>query len=421
VDETVDEDMPKRIIGRLTELQVRRLGPGKYCDGGGLWLRVEDKHRRWWFFRYSKDGRQRARGVGPTHTVSLADAREQARACRQMLLRGEDPIAAGKARRTAIAKETANAKTFTECANVYWESHRAGWSSKRHAHEWKRSLETYVLPMLGDLPVAAIDTAQVLRVLEPMWTSIPETASRVRGRIETVLDWAKTRNYRDGENPARWRGHLKHLLPSHRKVAQRGHHPAMPYSRVPDFMRELRQPSRQGDPEARALEFIILTCARECELVGADWQEIDQSDGHNWIWVVPPEKMKARRAHRVPLSAAARALLERTPRQRRHGVIFAGKRGRPVSAHLVWRYLRGMTDTATVHGFRASFRTWAAEETNFAWEIGELTLAHQVSDETEKAYQRGELMRKRRQLAEAWARYLSTEPAKAAAPIPIRA
>jgi integrase len=401
--------MPKRlIIGQLNDLKVRRAKRGWHNDGGGLYLRVEDQERKWWVFRYGAGGK-RYHGLGPTHTLSLAEAREQARACRQLLLRGEDPIAVGKARRAAMVLAAANTKTFSECVEPYHQAHRAGWSSERHATEWKKSLDTHVLPQIGGLPVASIDTAQVLRVLEPIWTKIPETASRLRGRLEAVLDWAKVHGYRDGENPARWRGHLDHLLPAHKKLARRRHHPAMHYRHVPEFMRELRQ---RDDPEARALEFIILTCARECELVGADWQEIDRDGGGGAVWVVPAERMKARREHRVPLSSAARTLLEKTPREGRRGVIFTGRRGQALSGHLIWRFLRELVDFATVHGFRSSFRDWAAEQTNFPREVAEMALAHKVGDDTELAYRRGDLIHKRRQLMEAWARYCASTPAK---------
>jgi integrase len=399
--------VPKRlIIGQLNELKVRRAKRGWHNDGGGLYLRVEDQERKWWVFRYGAGGK-RYHGLGPLHTLSLAEAREQARACRQLLLRGEDPITAGRARRAAMALAAAHTKTFAECAEAYHAAHRAGWSSERHAHEWKKSLEAHALPEIGGLPVASIDTAQVLRVLEPLWTRIPETASRVRGRIEAVLDWAKTRDFREGENPARWRGHLDHLLPAHRKVASRKHHPAMHYRHVPAFMQDLRQ---RDNPEVGALKFIILTCARECELVGADWTEI-KADEDGWTWMVPPGRMKTRKEHRVPLSKAARAVLEKTPSERRDGVIFVGKRGQPLSGHLIWKFLRELVDFATVHGFRSSFRDWAAEQTNFPREVAELALAHRVGDDVERAYRRGDLLRKRRQLAEAWARYCTSVPA----------
>ena len=400
-----------RLMGRLTELQVRRLGRGWHSDGGGLYLRIVDKHRRWWVFRYGAGGK-RYHGLGPVNTTSLADARDQARACRGLLLKGEDPIAAGKARRAAAALEAVNAKTFAECAEAYWAAHCASWTNQKHAREWKGSLATHVLPQIGTLPVAAIDTSQVLRVLQPAWTKVPETASRLRSRIENVLDWARVNGYRDSENPARWRGHLDHLLPARKKLARVKHHAALPYRDVPAFLQRLRE---RDDVEARALEFLILTAGRSNEIVGASWGEVSQDDRDGWTWVVPAERMKARREHRVPLSKAARAVLEKTPPERRHGLIFPA-----VSSHMLWKYLRALTDTVTVHGFRSSFRDWAAERTNFAREIAELALAHRVGDDIERAYRRTDLLQKRRQLGEAWARYCTSVPGKAAEVTPIR-
>jgi integrase len=407
VDENVD-DIMARLIGRLTELQVMRAKSGWHNDGGGLYLRVEtkkDSHgkerkSRWWVYRYGSGGK-RYHGLGPAHTIGLAEAREQARRCRQLILEGADPIAAGKARRAAAAQDAANAKTLAECVEAYHASHCVSWTNQKHAREWKASLATHVLPQIGDLPVASIDTAQVLRVLQPAWTKVPETASRLRSRLESVLDWAKVHGYRNGENPARWRGHLDHLLPSRKKLARVKHHAALPYRDMPAFMQRLRQ---HDDVEARALEFLILTAARAGEVVGAEWSEIDQAEG--WTWVVPATRMKARREHRVPLSRAARAVLDKTPFERRKGPIFPA-----VSGHMLWKFLRELTDAATVHGLRSSFRDWAAEQTNFPREVAELALAHRVGDDVEHAYRRGDLLPKRRQLAEAWARYCESVPA----------
>jgi integrase len=304
-----------------------------------------------------------------------------------------------------------NVKTLAECVEAYWGAHCASWTNQKHAREWKTSLATHVLPKIGALPVASIDTAQVLRVLQPAWTKIPETASRLRSRIEAVLDWARVNKYREGENPARWRGHLDHLLPARKKLARVKHHAALPYRAVPVFLQRLRE---RDDIEARALEFLILTVARAGEVVGATWDEICQDD-HDWTWAVPPQRMKARREHRVPLSKAARAVLEKTPGERRHGLIFPA-----VSGHMLWKYIRTLTDASTVHGLRSSFRDWAAEQTNFPREIAELALAHRVGDDIERAYRRTDLLQKRRQLAEAWARYCTSVPGKAAEVTPIR-
>ena len=406
----------RRMIGRLTELQVQRADKGWHNDGGGLYLRVAGRKQRWWVFRYGAGGK-RYHGLGPLHTIGLAEARERARQCRKLLLDGADPISAGRARRAAVALEAASAKTFAECVDAYYEAHCVAWTNQKHAKEWKVSLKAHVLPEIGALPVGKIDTPQVMRVLEPAWTKIPETATRLRSRIESVLDWAKVKGYRDGENPARWRGHLDHLLPARKKVARVRHHPALPYRELPAFMRRLRE---HEDVEAHALEFIILTAARAGETVAAVWSEIDQADAAGWTWVVPPERMKARREHRIPLSKAARALLERTLRERRRGYLFpnATQRGKAVTVIALWRLTQELTGgTASTHGFRATFRSWAGEQTNFAREVAELALAHRVGDDTELAYLRGDLLKKRRQLMEAWARYCASPSVTAASDV----
>ena len=246
-------------------------------------------------------------GSGPLHTIGLAEAREQARKCRQLLLQGLDPITVGKAARAAVKLTEANTRTFQQCAEAYHAAHCASWSNQKHAREWLASLATHAFPAIGGLPVAAVDTSEVLRVLEPAWIAIPETASRLRHRIEAVLDWAKVRGYRSGENPARWRGHLDHILPARKKLASVKHHAALPYRELSDFMPRLRA---RDEIEARALEFVILTAARAGELVGADWREIAIEPGDVWTWTVPASRMKMRRKHRVPLSEAARAVLE---------------------------------------------------------------------------------------------------------------
>jgi len=351
-----------RLMGRLTELQARRLPRGWHNDGGGLYLRVQDRERRWWVFRYGPRGR-RYHGLGPTHTLSLAAAREQARLCRQLLLEGADPIAAGKARRTAIRLATANSKTLLQCVEAYHASHCAGWSNRKHAREWKVSLTTHIPSSIGMLPVAAIDTGHVLRVLEPIWTRIPETATRVRSRIESVLEWARVHGCRtDGANPARWRGHLDHLLPDRKRLTRVKHHAALPYRDAPALMGVLRQ---RNEIEARALTFTLLTAARAGEACGADWREIDLA---HRLWTIPAERMKGRREHRVPLSAPACALLEQTPPERRRGYVFpnATRPGKSVTVIALWRLAQELTEGATtVHGLRSTFRDWAAEQTNF--------------------------------------------------------
>jgi integrase len=399
----------RRLIERLTELQVQRAGRGLHNDGGGLYLRVEDKARRWWVFRYGAQGR-RYLGLGPVHTRSLAEARAEARRCRQLILDGIDPIAAGKAARAAVRLTAASTKTFQQCAEAFHAAHCASWSNRKHAREWLASLATHVLPELGGLPVAAIGTAEIMRVLEPTWARIPETASRLRSRIEAVLDWARVHGYREGENPARWRGHLDHLLPDRKRVARVVHHRALPYRSVPDLVAKLRA---RTEIEARALELVLLTAARASEACRADWHEIDLAAR---VWTVPAERMKNRREHRVPLAPAAVAILEQTPPDRRHGPVFpnGARRGKAVTVIALWRLAQELSGGATtVHGLRSSFRDWAGEQTSFAREIIELALAHVVGGDTELAYRRGDMLEKRRPLMEAWASYCASAPAQA--------
>jgi integrase len=413
VDENVDRITVARFIGRLTELQVQRAKHGWHNDGGGLYLRIEvkpdkdgkDRKSRWWVYRYGAGGK-RYHGLGPAHTISLAEAREQARRCRKLLLEGADPIATGKARRAAVKLAQANAKTLQECADAYHEAHRAAWANAKHVKEWRASLEHHVFPVIGDLSVAEVSVGHVLSVLEPIWTTKPETASRLRARLEVVLDWAKARGLREGENPARWRGHLVNLLPRIGKAARVKHHAALPYGDIPAFMAKLRQ--REGS-EARTLQFAVLTAARAGEVCGATWDEVDPI---TQTWTVPRERMKGRRAHRVPLAPAARVILEQTAPEQRHGYIFfpdASRRGKPVTVIALWRLTQELTGgTATTHGFRSTFKDWASEQTAFPREVIEMALAHRVGDDTEQAYLRGDLLKKRRHLMEAWAAFVST-------------
>jgi integrase len=391
-----------RVIGKLTALDVARVKRRGYLgDGGGLYLLVGPNGAKSWVFRFREAGRLREMGLGPLHTIGLAEAREKARECRRVRLDGIDPIEARKATRTQAKLEAAKAMTFRECAERYIASHKAGWRNPKHAAQWPATLSTYVYPIFGNLPAQAIDVGLVMKAIEPIWTEKPETASRVRGRVESVLDWATSRNYRQGENPARWRGHLENLLPKKAKVRRVKHHAALPYGEIAAFMIELRQ---QDGIAARALEFAILTAARTGEAIGAKWDEIDTAER---LWTIPADRMKAGREHRVPLSDAALAILEDL-RNVRHGVFVfpGGKAGRPISNMSMLMLLRRMgRGNLTAHGFRSSFRDWAAERTTFPAEVAEMALAHTVSDKVEAAYRRGNLFQKRRQLSNAWARY----------------
>jgi integrase len=392
-------------LGRLNKLSAitvtKRAKPGAYGDGGGLYLRVEPNGVKGWFFRYKRGGRSRKMGLGPTHTISLADAREKASACRKLLLEGVDPIDQRRSQREGARLDKARGIPFRACAEGLIATHSASWKNEKHRNQWRATLETYAYPVFGELPVSVIDTGLVLRVIEPIWHSKTETASRVRGRIEQVLDWAKVRGYRQGENPARWRGHLDKLLPARSKIRKVKHHAAMPYGEIPAFMAELRF---NESISARALEFTILTAVRSSELLNAHWPEFNLE---NRMWVVPPGRMKAGREHRVPLCDRAIEILKTTPTT--DNFVFPGARaGKPLSDMAMLELLRGVRGQGlTVHGFRSSFRDWGSEQTAYPNELLEMALAHVVSDKVEAAYRRGDMFEKRRRLMDDWARYCS--------------
>jgi integrase len=392
-----------RMIGKLSALTVSKAKtPGKYPDGGGLYLQVSKTGARSWGFRYQRDGREHLMGLGPLHIVSLAEARTKAADCRKVLLEGKDPLVARKIQRGAEALEAAKAMTFSACAELCIASHQAGWRNAKHAAQWKSTLATYAEPVFGALAAQAVDTGLVMKVLEPLWTTKPETASRVRGRIESVLDWATARGYRQGENPARWRGHLDQLLARRSRVRQVKHHAALPYDLVGSFMLDLRH---QDGVSARALQFLILTATRTAETIGAEWREFDLQGK---LWTVPPERTKSGREHRVPLSPSALIILKEMKREHPESkfVFPGGKRGRPLSNMALLSALHRMERAdLTGHGFRSTFRDWAAERTRHPSEAVEMALGHVVSDKTEAAYRRGDLFEKRRRLMDDWARF----------------
>jgi len=402
-----------RTIGKLTALKVDRARrAGMYGDGGGLYLRVTNDGAKNWVFRFMLNGRARWMGMGPLHTVSLAEARKRAGEHRLKRHDGIDPIEARRRERLQARLETAKAMTFKQCADAYIKDHRAGWRNGKHAAQWQATLATYAEPVIGALPVQAIDTGLVLKVIRPLWTTKPETASRVRGRIEAVLDWASAHDYRAGENPARWRGRLDKLLPARGKVRRVEHHAALPYAELPGFVIALRE---QDGTAARALEFLVLTAARTGETIGAQWSEFDLLDK---TWTVPAERMKAGREHRVPLSARALAILQEMqvhrPAGNADGYVFAGgKLGKPLSNMAFLMLLRRLgRGDLTAHGFRSTFRTWAAERTNFPREVIEAALAHTIGNKVEAAYQRGDMFEKRRRLMQQWATFCTTAPAQ---------
>jgi integrase len=387
----------------LTLKQVgAKLSPGRYGDGAGLYLQVGPTGTKSWLFRYEFNQRERYMGLGPLHTVDLADAREQARKARRQILDGVDPLDARTSEKAARALEAAKSMTFADAADKYYAAHEASWSNAKHRQQFKNTMAQYVLPKIGRLSVAAVDTGEVLRCIEPMWKDKTATANRVRGRIEAVLDWATVRGYRQGDNPARWKGHLSEVLPAPGKVAKAEHHNAMPYAELPEFMAKLAE--AQGVP-ARALEFLILTAARTSEVSNAVWSEFDLSAK---TWTIPAERMKASQPHRVPLSGRAVALLEALPREGEF-VFVGAKAGAPISWIAMLRCLKRITHNgSTVHGFRSTFSDWANERTNHSNHVIEQALAHAVGNAVERAYRRGDLFEKRRRLMSDWARYCST-------------
>ncbi|WP_454806069.1 tyrosine-type recombinase/integrase [Paraburkholderia fungorum] len=387
---------------RLSSLGVARLKkPGRYCDGGGLYLQVSTARTRSWVYRFRRKGRLREMGLGPLHAMSLADARETAAQYRKLLFEGIDPIESRRAERTLQRAAAAHSRTFDECSKAFIRANRAGWKNEKHAMQWENTLAAYASPVIGPLPARDIDTALVVRVLEPIWHVKPETASRVRGRIESVLDWATVHRYREGENPAQWKGHLDKIFPARAKVRKVRHHAALPYAQVAAFMKALRA---QEGLAARALELLVLTAARTNEVIGAVRGEFDLEAA---TWTVPAERMKAGRPHRVPLSGPALGLVRGLLDEAEGDLVFPGaKKGRPLSNMAMLTVLRRMKIAdLTVHGFRSTFRDWAAECTRYSNEMAEMALAHTVDDKVEAAYRRGDMFRRRKQMMDDWAAY----------------
>jgi integrase len=396
-----------RGIHRLSPAKVRTAKVGRHADGGNLYLDVEQGARgltRKWLFRYVVDGRERHMGLGPVHTIGLAEARERARAARQQLLDGIDPI---KARNARIAEQRAASMpvtTFRQAAQQYITTHDAGWTAK-HAKDWLDTLDAYVHPVVGKLPVQAINTDLVLKCLEPHWQTKTPTMARLRGRIEAILDWARARDLRDGENPAAW-AILRHLLVKPTRVRPQEHHAALPFEQIAEFIVALR---KLDGPAPRALEFLILTATRSSEARLAEWSEIDGN-----VWTIPRARMKANREHRVPLCERAVAILDEMRAVRTSRFVFAGHGG-PAGLR---RVLDRLGSDVTVHGFRSTFRSWCGARTNFPREVAEMALAHRIGDATEQAYARDDLFAKRRKLMDAWGAYCAA-PSSGADVVPI--
>ncbi len=418
--------MPKKLTNALTPLAVKNAKPGRHADGGGLYLLVKEGGAKSWVFRFMLKGKTRDVGLsrcpealellrGRVGDLTLAQARDVAAIYRMKVKLGIDPLAerdlkAAEALAAAQAAKVAGI-TFKAAAEDYIKANEGSWRNKKHRQQWRNTLATYVYPVVGELPVADVGTAHVLQIIEPIWASKAETASRIRGRIETILDAAKARGYREGENPARWRGHIAQILPARAKL-KRGHHPALPYERVPAFFEALAK--RQASA-GQALEFTVLTAARTSEVLEAKWEEVDLTKA---VWIVPAERMKAGKEHRVPLSPRAVEILK-VRRALGDDYLFTGKKGGKLSGMAMAMLIRRMHKSdvkaggqgwidprmkrlATPHGFRSSFRDWADERTAYPHEMKEMALAHTIENKAEKAYRRGDLFEKRRSLMADW-------------------
>ena len=406
-----------RTLHRLSARKVATTSErGRYADGGGLYLQVSNQGTKSWLFRFMLNGKSRQMGLGALHTVSLAEAREAALRCRKLLQDGKDPIEERNRARISRQLNDASTKTFKECAQAYIESHSAGWRNAKHAAQWSSTLETYAYPTIGALPVDNVDTALVMNFLDPIWRTKTETASRLRGRIEAILDWASTRNYRKGENPARWSGHLSNLLPAKSKIKKVKHHAALPYDEIGAFMIQL---AGRDSVSARGLEFLVLTAARPGEVLGANWAEVDLEKA---VWTLPPDRMKADKEHRVPLSESVLDVLRKMQDAAVSPFVFPGaQRNKPLSNMAFLQLLKRMgKGDLTAHGFRSTFRDWAAEHTAFPRDVAELALAHSIGDKVEAAYRRGDLFEKRRNLMDAWAGYCATVPNHSGVVVPIK-
>jgi integrase len=395
--------MPRK-ADELSPIEVKRLtAPGLHFVGGvsGLALQVLPTGGRTWVLRVMIGGKRRHMGLGGYPDVGVGAARDAARDAREKIRKGIDPIEEARAAKSALAAQRAGGISFKEAAEAYIAAHEASWRNDKHRAQWRSTLATYAYPRLGDLAARDVDLPNVLAVLEPIWNTKTETAKRLRGRIEVVLDWATTRGYRQGLNPARWRGHLDKLLAKPSKVAKIEHHQALPVDEVGAFMKVLRAAEGMG---AKALEFTILTATRSGETRGATWAEIDLQEG---VWTVPGARMKAGREHRVPLSLDAKKLLEALPRMVGTDLVFPAPRGGQLSDMTLSAVMRRMEVDAVPHGFRSTFRDWAAERTSYPHEVCEMALAHTIANKAEAAYRRGDLFDKRRRLMNDWADFLA--------------
>jgi integrase len=397
---------------QLNRLSVKRIEamkrPGLFCDGGGLYVQVSPEQTKSWVFRYQINHRSRKMGLGEVGRISLNDARKAAYAAHLLVKDGRDPLEERNARKAAVAVERAKLTTFRECALGYIDANKDAWKNAKHASQWLSTLETYAFPVIGKLPVGAVDEGHLMKILGPIWRTKTETASRVRSRIEKILDRAKVMKLRTGDNPAKWTGHLDQLLPHRNQVAPVKHHAALPYKDLPAFMARLRQ---KASISARCLEFTILTAARTGESIGAKWSEVDFNER---TWTVPAIRMKgrkgvARKDHAVPLGDSTLAILRDMPRE--GDFIFPGAReGKGLSNMALAETLKEMDSPVTVHGFRSTFRDWTADCTEYPNELCEMALAHTVSEKTERAYRRGNMRQRRIRLMQDWCDFCSSTP-----------
>ncbi len=389
------------ITGKLKPLKVERVKkPGRYGDGGNLFLYVSPSGAKSWVFKYMINGRRREMGLGAKSEVDLHGARDLATHYRKLVRNKIDPL---EKRKQEQAADKGNTVNFTAAAKACIRAKQSEWRSPKTPDQWRNSLRDYAEPVFGHIPVSQIDLATVLKCLQPIWETKTETASRVRGRVETVLDWATVKGFREGDNPARWKGNLDQLLGKPSKVAPVQHFAALPYEEMPAFIAKLQQRTGIAPP---AVLFTILTAARSGEVRGATWDEVDLKSA---IWTIPKDRMKAGRDHRVLLSSAAMKVLGKMQPLQHDDYIFPGlKQSRPLSDQALTKTLRRMAITeeqASIHGFRSTFRDWVAEKTNYPSEVAEMALAHKVSNQVEAAYRRGDLLEKRRKLMESWAHY----------------
>jgi integrase len=410
---------------RLIAVEAKRLagvtanGMFKVNDGPGLhglYLQVAGPRARSWVYRYTRAGKARDLGLGSAFLIPLADAAAAADEARILHAKGGDPVEERKAARLAARLARMGGVTFRQVAEEYVGQHAPSWRNPKHRQQWESTLSTYCYPKIGSLPVQSIDTAMVLDIVRPIWLTKTETASRVRGRIEAIIDYA-TPQYRDGDNPARWQI-LKSKLPKREKIAKVEHHAALPYADIPAFMTDLRT---RDSISAKALEITILCCLRTSEVLGAEWTEIDLDAG---LWTIPPTRMKAGKEHRIPLSKRALEILRDLASRREGNLVFPGQRvGKPLSDAAMSKVLDLMNRSdLTVHGFRSTFKDWSSEMTNFANEISEAALAHAIDSKVEAAYRRGDLFEKRKRLMAAWGDYCGSQPAQAsqAVVVPLR-